>query len=268
MSNISTKLSESFNTTIQKYEKTSLNDLLDGSGVSPQKFKYMLLNEIERSIQLQNAFQKNPQSFFATALFCAELNLSPSNLIGEFYFNVVHNTIKPLLGYKGLVTLLLRSDKVKKIWSEVVYNDDDFEYELGLEPKMVHIPNTNSDKSSKNIKCVYACAKIEDEIIFKVMSIKEIKSIIETIETPSELYFNDISDPEKWMLKKIVLKQLSKLMPKEDNRLKTAISYDDKIESGSYLILDENDIVKVVQGTIINKNNINKKGSIYDNLKS
>jgi recombination protein RecT len=266
MTTLSTRVISSFNASIEKYERTNLTDLLSGTNISPQKFKQMLINELERNVRLQEVFIKNPASFFASALYCAELNLSPSSLVGEFFFTVSGEKIKPILGYKGLVALLLRSDKVKKIWAEVVYNEDDFEYELGLEPKMVHIPNFNSVKTCDNIKCIYACAKIEDEVVFKVMTLEEIKTIVEVLETPSEYYFNDKKDPEKWLLKKVVLKQMSKLMPKEDDRLLKAISYDDNVEGGGYLVLDENDSVRVVQGTIIGRQKPNKKSSIYQTI--
>jgi recombination protein RecT len=267
MTTLSTRVITNFNTNIEKYEKKNLTDLLLGTNISPQKFKQMLVNELERSTVLQEAFLKNPASFFASALYCAELNLSPSSLVGEFFFTVSNEAIKPILGYKGLVALLLRSNKVKKIWAEVVYNEDDFEYELGLEPKMVHVPNFNSVKTCDNIKCIYACAKIEDEVVFKVMTLEEIKTIVDMLETPSEYYFNDKKDPEKWLLKKVVLKQMSKLMPKEDDRLLKAVSFDDNVEGGGYLVLDDNDSVRVVQGTIIGKQNNRKKTSIYQNLR-
>ena len=266
MTTLSTRVLTNFNTSIEKYEKKNLTDLLLGTNTSPQKFKQMLVNELERSPKLQDAFLKNPASFFASALYCAELNLSPSSLVGEFFFTVSKEQVKPILGYKGLVALLLRSNKVKKIWAEVVYTEDDFEYELGLEPKMVHIPNFNSVKTCDNIKCIYACAKIEDEVVFKVMTLEEIKTIVDMLETPSEYYFNDKKDPEKWSLKKVVLKQMSKLMPKEDDRLLKAVSYDDNVEGGGYLVLDDNDSVRVVQGTVIDKQNNRKKVSIYQNL--
>jgi recombination protein RecT len=266
MTTLSTRVISSFNTSIEKYERTNLTDLLSGTNVSPQKFKQMLINELERNIKLQEVFLKNPASFFASALYCAELNLSPSSLVGEFFFTISGDKIKPILGYKGLVALLLRSDKVKKIWAEVVYNEDDFEYELGLEPKMVHIPNFNSIKTCDNIKCIYACAKIGEEITFKVMTLEEIKTIVEVLETPSEYYFNDKKDPEKWLLKKVVLKQMSKLMPKEDDRLLKAVSFDDNVEGGGYLVLDENDSVRVVQGTVIGRQKNNKKNSLYQTI--
>jgi hypothetical protein len=98
------------------------------------------------------------------------------------------------------------------------------------------------------------------------MTLEEIKTIVEVLETPSEYYFNDKKDPEKWLLKKVVLKQMSKLMPKEDDRLLKAVSYDDNVEGGGYLVLDENDSVRIVQGTIIGRQKPNKKSSIYQTI--
>jgi recombination protein RecT len=251
----------SFTTTIEKYEKKNLAELLEGSSMTPAQFKQIVINELKRSPKLQEAFVRNPASLFASILHCAEMGLNPSQMVGEFFFIPYKDSITPILGYKGLLTLLMRSSKVKKIWSEVVYEDDDFEYELGLEPKLLHTPNHHSVRNSKNIKCIYACAKLDDEVIFKVMFKSEIQNIINMSKVPNELFFNDKKDPEQWMAKKTVLKQLSKLMPKDDDRLKKAVSMDDNIEGGGYLIMDDNDTVRFVQGNIIGK-----KSSIYAKL--
>ena len=262
MSNpISKDIVSSFTTTIEKYEKKNLTELLEGSSMTPAQFKQIVINELKRSPKLQEAFVKNPASLFASILHCAEMGLNPSQMVGEFFFIPYKDSITPILGYKGLLTLLMRSNKVKKIWSEVVYEDDDFEYELGLEPKLLHTPNHHSVRNSKNIKCIYACAKIENEVIFKVMFRNEIQNIINMSKVPNDLFFNDKKDPEQWMAKKTVLKQLAKLMPKDDDRLKKAVSMDDNIEGGGYLIMDDNDTVRFVQGNIIGK-----KSSIYAKL--
>jgi recombination protein RecT len=229
--------------------------------MTPAQFKQIVINELKRSPKLQEAFVKNPASLFASILHCAEMGLNPSQMVGEFFFIPYKDSITPILGYKGLLTLLMRSNKVKKIWSEVVYEDDDFEYELGLEPKLLHTPNHQSIRNSKNIKCIYACAKIDDEVVFKVMFKSEIQNIINMSKFPNELFFNDKKDPEQWMAKKTVLKQLAKLMPKDDDRLKKAVTMDDNIEGGGYLIMDDNDTVRFVQGTVIGK-----KSSIYAKL--
>lgn len=251
----------SFTTTIEKYEKKNLTELLEGSSMTPAQFKQIVINELKRSPKLQEAFTKNPASLFASILHCAEMGLNPSQMVGEFFFIPYKDSITPILGYKGLITLLMRSSKVKKIWSEVVYEDDDFEYELGLEPKLLHTPNHLAVRNSNNIKCIYACAKIENEVIFKVMFKNEIQNIINMSKVPNDLFFNDKKDPEQWMAKKTVLKQLAKLMPKDDDRLKKAVSMDDNIEGGGYLIMDDNDSVRFVQGNIIGK-----KSSIYAKL--
>jgi len=251
----------SFTTTIEKYEKKNLAELLEGSSMTPAQFKQIVINELKRSPKLQEAFVRNPASLFASILHCAEMGLNPSQMVGEFFFIPYKDSITPILGYKGLLTLLMRSSKVKKILSEVVYEDDDFEYELGLEPKLLHTPNHHSVRNSKNIKCIYACAKLDDEVIFKVMFKSEIQNIINMSKVPNELFFNDKKDPEQWMAKKTVLKQLAKLMPKDDDRLKKAVSMDDNIEGGGYLIMDDNDTVRFVQGNIIGK-----KSSIYAKL--
>jgi recombination protein RecT len=262
MSNaISKDVVGSFTTTIEKYEKKNLAELLEGSSMTPAQFKQIVINELKRSPKLQEAFVKNPASLFASILHCAEMGLNPSQMVGEFFFIPYKDSITPILGYKGLLTLLMRSNKVKKIWSEVVYEDDDFEYELGLEPKLLHTPNHQSIRNSKNIKCIYACAKIDDEVVFKVMFKSEIQNIINMSKFPNELFFNDKKDPEQWMAKKTVLKQLAKLMPKDDDRLKKAVTMDDNIEGGGYLIMDDNDTVRFVQGTVIGK-----KSSIYAKL--
>jgi recombination protein RecT len=229
--------------------------------MTPSKFKQIVISELKKSTKLQEAFLKNPASLFASILHCAELGLNPSQMVGEFYLIPYKDIITPILGYKGLLTLLMRSDKVKKIWCEVVYEDDDFEYELGLEPKLMHIPNHDAVRNSATVKFIYACAKLQDEIIFKVMSKKEIQNIVNMAKFPNDLYFNDKKDSEQWMAKKTVLKQLSKLMPKDDDRLKKAVAMDDNVEGGSYLVMDDNDNVRIIQGTILGK-----KSSIYDKI--
>jgi recombinational DNA repair protein RecT len=95
------------------------------------------------------------------------------------------------------------------------------------------------------------------------MSKSEIQAIANMSKFPNDLYFNDKKDPENWMQKKTCLKQLAKLMPKSDDRLKKAIAMDDNVEGGGYLVLDDTDTVRVVQGTIIGK-----KNTLFERLKN
>ena len=69
-------------------------------------------------------------------------------------------------------------------------------------------------------------------------------------------------DPQGWMYKKTVIKQLSKTLPK-DYYGKRGISVDDKVEGGGYLKLDDDNNIMFVEGKkIIPK----RSKSIYSNL--
>jgi len=166
------------------------------------------------------------------------------------------------LGYKGLVTLILRSGAIKKISCELVYEGDEFEYELGLEPKLSHIPNWDAERTTEKIRWVYAVAKTkDDDYIFKVMSRKEIMDIAKMGDITNSLYFNEKKDPQNWMAKKVVIKQLSKLLPK-DYYGQRAISFDDAIEGGGYISTNENNEVELIEQKIQRP----KKAGIYSTL--
>ena len=254
------QLISNFSATISKYEHKNLAELLETHSITPSQFKNIVINEVKKSEKMQQAFLNNPASLFASILLCAELGLNPSADVGEFYFLPFGSKITPILGYKGVMNLILRSGEISKLWSEIVYQDDEFEYELGLEPKLVHKPN--HERTNKNIKYVYAVAKLTNgETMFKVMSKKEIMEIVEMSKYPNSLYGSS-KDPQGWMYKKTVIKQLSKTLPK-DYYGKRGISVDDKVEGGGYLKLDDDNNIMFVEGKkIIPK----RSKSIYANL--
>lgn len=253
-------LINNFTSMISKYEQKNLAELLETHNITPSQFKNIVINEVKKSEQMQQAFLHNPASLFASILLCAELGLNPSADVGEFYFLPFGKKITPILGYKGVINLMLRSGEISKLWSEIVYEGDDFEYELGLEPKLTHIPNLEAN--NKNIKYVYAVAKLTNgELMFKVMSKKEIMEIVQMSKYPNQLYGSN-KDPQGWMYKKTVIKQLSKTLPK-DYYGKRGLSVDDKVEGGGYLKLDEDNNIMFVDGKkIIPK----RSKSVYANL--
>lgn len=254
-------LIKNFSDTITQYEKHNLAELLLTHNISPSQFKNIVINEVKKSQQMQEAFMHNPASLFASILLCAELGLNPSNDIGEFYFIPFGKKITPILGYKGLISLLLRSGEIAKLWTEIVYEEDDFEFELGLEPKLSHLPNL--ERNNNNIKYVYAVAKLTNgETMFKVMSKKEIMDVVNMSKASNPLYKNASKDPQGWMFRKTVIKQLSKMLPK-DYYGKRGISVDDKVEGGGYLKLDEDNNVMFVDGKRIAPK---RNKSIYSNL--
>jgi len=219
------------------FEKKVLNDLLKQHKINPSAFKQVVLTEIRKSETMRNAFSLSPESLFASIIHCAELGLSPNQSVGEFFFVPYKSQIRPVLGYKGIVTLLLRDGGLKTISCESVHEGDEFHYELGLDPVLKHIP-ADPIRTSFSLTHIYCVAKTrDDEKPFKVLSKMELEKIINNMQNVNHLYWNDEKDSQFWMLKKIALKQLAKLLPKDSLGSK-ALAIDDHIEGGGLISLD------------------------------
>jgi recombination protein RecT len=249
-----------FKKQIESYEAKILPELLMQHGISPLQFKQTVINEVKRNEKLLHAFIVNPASMFASILAGAEIGLIPSEMIGEFFL-IPRNlkqpngsyklTVTPLIGYKGLVNLILRSGNITKIHTEVVYEGDLFEPTYGLEPDIKHIPDFTKPRTADKITFVYAVAKKKTgEYQFEVLSRAQVIAIKNMSKYDNELYFNDKGSPNRWMERKAALIQLSKMLEK-DYYSKKAIQMDGMLEGGAYLTLDENNQVKLIEGATI-----------------
>lgn len=247
------QLINKFSNDLQKYEANVLSALLQQHGMKPAQFAQIIITELKQSAKMQAAFRQNPSSLFASILHCAELGLSPSRMSGEFYFSADNGIVKPIIGYRGLCTLMLRNKNVSAIYCETVHEGDEFEYELGMNPKLIHKP-TDPIRNSETLTHVYAVAKMRyGESPFKVLTKAEILSVVALIPGAGDWYFNDAKDPLLWLPRKTGIKQLSKLVPK-DYFCSYAVGVDDRIEGGEHIILDEtNKIIFNAQKVTIKK---------------
>jgi recombination protein RecT len=238
---------EKFVSNIEAYEKKTLPELLKKHKIDPATFKQIVISEVKKSDKLLKAFVENPASMFASILTGAEIGLIPSEMLGEFFLiprNIKQSdgkyklTICPLLGYKGLVNILLRSGDVTRIHTEVVYEGDLFKPVYGLEPKIEHEPNFDAQRTADKIKFAYAVAKMKNgEYQFAVMTRKEIETVQKMSKYENDLYFNDKMGINRWMERKAVLIQLSKMLPK-DYYSKKAIGLENLVEGGAVLTVD------------------------------
>ena len=238
------------------YEKKVLPDLLEKHGISVPQFIQVVMSEIKKNEKLLQAFMENPSSMFASILAGAEIGLIPSDMIGEFYL-IPRNlkqadgkykmSVTPLIGYKGLVNIILRGGEVSRVHTEVVYEGDLFEPIYGLEPNIIHKPNFDVPRTSNTIKYAYAVAKMKSgEYQFCVMTRAEIEGVRNMSKNSNDLYFNDKMGINRWMERKCALIQLSKMLPK-DYYSKKAIGMDSMLESGALLTLDDNNNVKIIE---------------------
>ena len=110
----------------------------------------------------------------------AQLGLEVNTPLGHAYViprnNRKQGTVEAQfqLGYKGLIALAYRSGQVASIQAEVVYANDEFDYEFGLDPKLHHKPATGDRGAPTHY---YAVWKTKDGATgFAVMGIDDIKA--------------------------------------------------------------------------------------------
>lgn len=107
------------------------------SVMTPERFTRIALSAVSSNPKLQ---QCNPGSFLAAMMNAAQLGLEPNTPLGQAYLIPYGNQCQFIVGYKGLLDLAWRSGEVLDVQAEVVCANDIWEYELGLNPKLRHVP--------------------------------------------------------------------------------------------------------------------------------
>lgn len=149
----------------------------------------------------------------------AQLGLIPGNVSHCYYVpfsnkqrdGTYKKEVQFILGYKGMVELVNRSKSAAILSTEVVYDNDDFSYSLGLHPILHHIP---TDKERGNVKGVYCVAKnlLANEKLFVYLTRED----IEKVRGASKAGSSEYSPWAKWfeeMAKKTAIKRMCKLLP-------------------------------------------------------
>lgn len=94
------------------------------------------------------------KSLFGAVIQASQLGLEPGGGLGHAYLVPYGNECQLIIGYRGMIDLARRSGQMVSLTGEAVYAKDRFEYELGLEPKLKHVPSTDEDRGA----LVYAYA--------------------------------------------------------------------------------------------------------------
>ena len=114
------------------------------SVMTPERFTRIALSAVSNNAKLASC---TPQSFLAAMMNAAQLGLEPNTPLGQAYLIPYGGACQFQIGYKGLIDLAYRSGEVKMIDAQVVYENDEFEYELGMDPVLKHKPaRTNRGK--------------------------------------------------------------------------------------------------------------------------
>jgi recombination protein RecT len=129
--------------------------------MSAERFARIVLTECRRTPRLMGC---TPESLLGAVMLSAQLGLEPGPL-GHCYLLPFRNTrngtteVQFLIGYKGLIDLARRSGNIESIVAREVCEHDEFEFEYGLDERLVHRPAL-TDRG--NPIAYYAVAKYRD----------------------------------------------------------------------------------------------------------
>jgi len=130
------------------------------------RFKAIFINQVRKQPDILQCSLKSIGDAIANA---CDLGLDIDGLLGHAYiipFGKKGQLAKDAVlvaGYKGLIDICRRSGNVSTVVSESVFESDEFEYALGTDPYIKHVPDMTIDRvSDKDIKFVYAVFKLRD----------------------------------------------------------------------------------------------------------
>lgn len=129
---------------------------------------------------------------------------------------------------KGLIALAYRGGEVQTIQAHTVYENDEFTYEYGLEPKLVHKP-AKSDRGAPVF--YYAVFRTKDGgYSFEVMSLDDVIKHRDQFSKAAQRGFSPWQTNFDEMAKKTVLKAALKYAPMSTETART-ISSDETIKT-------------------------------------
>lgn len=198
------------------------------SVITPERFTRIALTAYSRNEKLQEC---TAESFLGSMMQAAQLGVEPNTPLGQAYLIPFRNRgvmeVQFQLGYRGMIDLAYRSGEVQNIQAHEVYENDTFEYELGLEPKLKHIPAL---KDRGNVILYYAVFKLTNGGVgFEVMSKEDVEAFA---KKKSKTYGTGPwqSDFDA-MAKKTLVKRLLKFAPLKSDFVR-AVTADETIKSG------------------------------------
>jgi recombination protein RecT len=145
------------------------------SVMTPERFMRIAMTAVTQNPDLGNC---TPGSFIGALLTAAQLGLEPNTPLGQAYLIPYYNSKNRTLdcqfqlGYRGMIALAHRSGELQNVEAHIVYENDEFEYELGLNPKLRHKP---AMKNRGEIAWVYAVYRLTSGGFgFEVMSVEDV----------------------------------------------------------------------------------------------
>lgn len=184
--------------------------------ITPERMMRIAQSAYSRNEKLR---QCDPMTIIAGIVQASQMGLEIDTPLGHSYLIPFKNNKTGKMeaqfqtGYRGELSLAYRTREYKMIAAYCVYNNDGFDYELGLEQKLVHKPHKTPEGEPVFYYAIYKT--ISGGEGFVVMSREQIQKHATQY---SMAYKKGWSSPWKSdfdaMAKKTVLKQLLSYAPK------------------------------------------------------
>ena len=217
--------------TMQTYIKAMEGEIKKAlpSVITPERFTRMVLSAISVNPKLASCTKA---SFLGAMMNAAQLGLEPNTPLGQAYILPYMNKgaleAQFQIGYKGLIDLAYRSGEVELVQAHIVYENDKFECEYGLEPKLTHVP---ADKNRGEPVKVYAMFKTKSGGYgFEVMSMEDVREHAAKYSKTYSSSFSPWKTNFEEMVKKTVLKKVLKYAPLKSDFVK-AVVQDETVKS-------------------------------------
>ena len=196
------------------------------NAMTPERFSRIAMSAVSKSRKLQ---QCEPSSFLAAMMEAAQLGLEPNTTLGHAYLIPYGNLCQFVVGYRGLLDLAWRSGEVKDVQSETVYQNDTWEYELGMDPKLRHVP---ADRDRGDPVRYYAIIRMKDGGSVSAVMSKE--DVTRHAQKYSKSY-NKSDSPWRTsfdeMAKKTLLRRVLKLAPLKSEFITRALEADGSVKN-------------------------------------
>lgn len=209
--------------------------------LTPEKMSRIALNELRSNDYLAKIAIQNPGSFVNAVVQAAHLGLEIGGALGQAYLVPFKGEIKMMPGYRGLISLARRSGEISSINAEIVYENDIFDLELGIDTKVKHKPCLTGDRGEP--KLVYMVAHFKDGgnhfewmTVAEVMKIKARSSAVKSgKETPWD------TDRDE-MIKKTIIRRGWKYLPMSIE-MQSAEKIDSANETGKSVVIEGDSVI-------------------------
>ena len=184
--------------------------------ITPDRMARLALSALRNTRRLADC---DKSSFFGSLLQAAQLGLEPNTPLQQAWLLPYGRECKLVIGYQGMLDLLRRTGEVSNLQAHIVREGDVFEREMGLEPKLRHVPSDDPDREDRPMTHVYCVVAFKDGSTQReVMSRGQVDAIRKRSRSSGNgPWATDYGE----MAKKTVIRRMCKLAPRSIERADT-----------------------------------------------